>query len=164
MISVLFVCTGNICRSPSAEGVFAALVDEKGLSERFHIDSAGTHGYHIGEPADTRSAETALNRGYDISAHRARRIEDGDYKKYDYILVMDQRNYQVLLKECPDDHLDKVRMFLEFAPHVPETEVPDPYYGGDDGFEHVLNLVEEAAEGLLGHILEEHAHLFEKAS
>ncbi len=155
MVKVLFVCMGNICRSPSAEGAFIRLIEQHALAAYIEVDSAGTHGYHIGEPADRRSYQAALKRGIDISPHRARQVTYTDFEYYDYILAMDMDNYQRLQGQCPEEHLAKVQLFLEYAPHTNMKEVPDPYYGGAQGFEHVLDLVEAAAEGLLETIKKE---------
>lgn len=156
MVSVLFVCMGNICRSPSAEAVFRRLVTQNQLEDRIHMESAGTHGFHSGETADDRSLESAKKRGFDLSAHIARQIRMEDFEKFDYVLAMDQRNHILLKEYAPDQYHDKIRLFMEFAEGNPATEVPDPYYGGDDGFEHVLDLVQEASEGLLQDIREKH--------
>jgi protein-tyrosine phosphatase len=152
MVKVLFVCMGNICRSPTAEGVFAKLVHEEGLTEVIEIDSAGTHAYHVGEPPDSRAQRSALQRGIDISLLRARRARAEDFDYFDYVLAMDEDNYQHLLQMCPDEHQEKLQLFLDFAPHLEYREVPDPYYGGGRGFEVVLDMVEHAANGLLQHI------------
>jgi protein-tyrosine phosphatase len=156
MVAVLFVCMGNICRSPSAEGAFLRLLEENGLLAHIEVDSAGTHGYHVGGQADSRSMAHAQKRGIDITPHRARQVASEDFERYDYILAMDNDNYERLQAQCPDEHLEKVQLFLEYAPHMKLTEVPDPYYGGEKGFEHVLDLVEAASEGLLAHIRERH--------
>lgn len=152
MIRVLFVCMGNICRSPTAEGIFRTQVREAGLSQRIATDSAGTHGYHIGEPPDHRAIEAAARRGIDITDLRARRIEADDFRRFDLVLAMDQENLAQLHRLCPRDAVARPRLFLDFAPHLPARDVPDPYYGGVDGFEHVLDLVGEASRGLLDHI------------
>ncbi len=149
MIKVLFVCMGNICRSPTAEGVFSLLVKNAKLSEQFYIDSAGTHAYHVGSPADLRSQEAALKRGIDLSDLCARQVTLDDFTEFDYILAMDKENYQILRMECPSEYVDKLHLFLSFAPEIKEQYVPDPYLGGSNGFEHVLNLVEAASRGLL---------------
>lgn len=149
---VLFVCMGNICRSPTAEGVFIHLLEQHGLSQQVQADSAGTHAYHIGNPPDARSQSTALKRGVDISKLRARRFTTSDFQAFDLVLAMDTDNYNNLLQSCPDEARYKLKMFLEFAPHLHKTDVPDPYYGGEIGFERVLDLVEAASEGLLDHI------------
>jgi protein-tyrosine phosphatase len=152
MVKVLFVCMGNICRSPTAEGVFAKLVNEEGLNELIEIDSAGTHAYHVGEPPDTRAQHSALTRGIDISLLRARRARAEDFDYFDYVLAMDEDNYQHLLLVCPENHQHKLQLFLDYAPHLEYSEVPDPYYGGAKGFDLVLDMVEQAGRGLLEHI------------
>jgi len=149
---ILFVCMGNICRSPTAEGVFRHVVERDGLSGAIHIDSAGTHAYHIGEPPDARSLAAAAKRGYDLSELRARQVSVEDFVEFDYVLAMDLHNRELLLQRCPAEHRGKVQLFLEFAEGAAVREVPDPYYGGAQGFEEVLDLVEDAAEGLLRHI------------
>ncbi|MEW6353641.1 MAG: low molecular weight protein-tyrosine-phosphatase [Pseudomonadota bacterium] len=156
MVRVLFVCMGNICRSPTAQGVFSALLEREGLQDVIEVDSAGTHSYHIGNPPDRRAQAGALRRGIDLSGLRARRVEKRDFEQFDYVLAMDQENYRHLEALCHNDHRHKLRLFMEFAPHLNETEVPDPYYGGASGFERVLDMVEEAAQGLLEHIRRHH--------
>ncbi len=156
-IRVLFVCMGNICRSPVAEGVFRLMLEGVGLSEKIDVDSAGTHAYHIGAPPDTRSQATALRRGVDLRQLRARRVTVADFAEFDYLLAMDRDNFENLLELCPDSSLhNRVRLLMDFAPHLPEREVPDPYYGGPSGFDRVMDLIEEAAQGLLLHIREQH--------
>jgi len=152
MVKVLFVCMGNICRSPTAHGVFRELVRREGLEDRIAIDSAGTHAYHVGNPPDRRAQATALARGIELSDLRARQVEERDFEHFDYILAMDEDNLAILQSQCPPQHAYKVRLFLEFAPQRYEREVPDPYYGGPQGFEYVFDMVEEAAEGLLEEI------------
>ena len=152
MVRVLFVCMGNICRSPSAEGVFLSLVDREGLADRIEIDSAGTHGYHVGEPPDPRAQTAARQRGIDISGQRARKVAVEDFARFDYVLPMDFDNYRILLDMCPAESRAELRRFLEFAPDLPEEDVPDPYYGGPKVFARVLDLIEVAAEGLLREI------------
>lgn len=147
-ISILFVCMGNICRSPTAEGVFRFVVEEAGLHEQVDIDSAGTHAYHTNEPADRRASAAAARRGYSLASIRARRVEAGDFDRFDYIIAMDRGNQALLLDQADGRHRDKIRLFLEFSSGH-EDEVPDPYYGGADGFERVLDLIEEASRGLL---------------
>ena len=149
---VLFVCMGNICRSPMAEGVFRRRVDEAGLAAQIAVDSAGTHSYHVGEPPDVRAQEAAQRRGYDISRLRARQITRDDFNKFDYVLAMDETNRRLLARLCPGHQAGKLKLFLEFHADPAAREVPDPYYGGAQGFEKVLDLVEEAAQGLLGHL------------
>lgn len=156
MVKVLFVCMGNICRSPTAEGVFSHLVRESNLQEKIHIDSAGTHAYHIGEPPDSRAQAAARQRRIDLSPQRARKVKSEDLDAFDYVLAMDQGNFADLEAICPAGQEHKLRLFLDFANRFEEREVPDPYYGGDQGFEHVLNLVEDASLGLLTAIRTDH--------
>ena len=145
----LFVCMGNICRSPTAHGVFRRLVVDEGLSHRIEIDSAGTHAYHIGEPPDRRARDTARMRGIDIGDLRARLAEPDDFVRFHYVLAMDRDNYENLSQICPKGQEDRLRLFMEFAPELGIREVPDPYYGGQRGFEQVFDMVESAARGLL---------------
>ena len=155
MVKVLFVCMGNICRSPMAEGVFRRMLEGVGLAEQIYVDSAGTHSYHIGAPPDTRSQATTLRRGVDLRSLRARLVTASDLVEFDYVLAMDRDNFEHLQVLCPDPELRRrVQLFLDFAPDLPEREVPDPYYGGSGGFERVMDLVEEAARGLLIQIRE----------
>ncbi|MDH3327346.1 MAG: low molecular weight phosphotyrosine protein phosphatase [Gammaproteobacteria bacterium] len=156
MVKVLFVCMGNICRSPTAEGVFRHVVEEAGLSHLIEIDSAGTHAYHIGEQPDRRSQATALRRGFDLSAQQARKVIRQDFEEYTYVLAMDRDNYANLGAICSEDLAHKITLFLEHGENISETEVPDPYYGGENGFEHVLDLIEDASKGLLLHIQTHH--------
>jgi len=151
-IRILFVCLGNICRSPMAEGAFRHLVEERGAADGFEIDSAGTGAWHVGEPPDARAASTALLRGVDISGLSARKVTAQDFERFDYILAMDMENHMNLMRMAPAAHKRKVKLFLEYAPDQPEQEVPDPYYGGQNGFEHVLDLVESASHGLLAQL------------
>jgi protein-tyrosine phosphatase len=154
MVRVLFVCMGNICRSPVAQGVFENVARREGLADEVEVDSAGTHGfYHAGEPPDPRAQESVLARGIDISGQRARLLDPEDCQRFDYILTMDEENYRTVARLC--DGGAEVRPFLDYAPG-PETEVPDPYYGGPEGFDNALNLIEEASEGLLQDIRERH--------
>ena len=146
--SVLFVCMGNICRSPTAEGVFRHFVTGAGLADQIEADSAGTHAYHVGEPADRRATAAAERRGVSLAGIRARRVGADDFERFDYIIAMDQDNQMHLLDLAPDEHRSKVRLFLSFSSED-ESEVPDPYYGGSAGFERVLDLVESASRGLL---------------
>ncbi|MET0026500.1 MAG: low molecular weight protein-tyrosine-phosphatase [Candidatus Thiodiazotropha sp.] len=156
-IKVLFVCMGNICRSPTAQGVFRAMVAEEGLNDRILTDSAGTIDYHIGGLPDRRARETALKRGVDLSDLRARQVNVEDFEAFDYIVAMDRSNYQDLSALCPPGLETRLHMFLDFAPDQPVREVPDPYYGGKAGFDRVFDLVEEASRGLLSRIRNEHA-------
>lgn len=143
---------GNICRSPTAEGVFRHLVQKEQHGNWIITDSAGTHAYHIGEPPDRRSQQTALQRGIDLSDLRGRKAVKNDFYEFDYILAMDNDNYQNLAQICPEGLEDKLSLFLDFSEEYSETQVPDPYYGGDQGFEHVFDLVESASRGLLDDI------------
>lgn len=151
-VRVLFVCMGNICRSPLAHGLFAHRVRESGLEDVVEVDSAGTHAYHVGEPPDRRMQQTAQARQIDLSTLRARQVDAADFERFDYVLAMDESNYDILRDICPAGREGRLRLFLEFATDRPETEVPDPYYGGASGFERVYDLVEAAADGLLADI------------
>jgi protein-tyrosine phosphatase len=142
---------GNICRSPTAEGVTRTLAERGGLAAGFEFDSAGTHGYHIGKAPDARATKAAAARGYDLSSLKARRVDSADFARFDRILAMDRDNLELLRQACPPEHHGKLGLFLEFASRNDEDEVPDPYYGGSEGFEHVLDLIEDAARGLLNH-------------
>lgn len=148
-VHVLFVCMGNICRSPTAEGVFRHIIEKEGLGSWIKTDSAGTHAYHIDEQPDQRSQQMALSRGIDLSDLRGRKAVSQDFEKFDYILAMDNDNYQILQQLAPNGDHSKLKLFLEFSKEYAEKEVPDPYYGGDQGFEHVFDLVESASYGLL---------------
>ncbi len=152
MLKVLFVCTGNICRSPTAEGVFRALVEREGLADRIGVDSAGTHAYHAGEAPDRRSAEAARRRGVELDHLRARQVVKADFDTFDLILAMDRGHHAKLLGSCPPPRRDAVALFLSFAPQLGVQDVPDPYYGGHDGFERVLDMIEAGSIGLLDHI------------
>ena len=152
--SVLFVCLGNICRSPTAEGIFRKLVEDRGLADAIHIDSAGTGAWHVGQQPDPRAIEAARARGIDLTSLRGRQVQTRDFSEFDYVLAMDHENYANLTYLAREDQLDKLFLFLEFAQGVPESEVPDPYYEG--GFPRVFDLIENASEGLLQHILERH--------
>lgn len=155
MIKVLLVCMGNICRSPTAEGVFRAQVEAAGLAKHFYIDSAGTHDYHIGDPPDGRALAAAAKRGYDLSRLRGRQVGQRDFVEYDYILGMDMENLACMQARCPAEHAHKIGLFLEYSKNFLEREVPDPYYGGGTGFERVLDMVEDAGQGLLAHLVRE---------
>ena len=146
---ILFVCTGNICRSPSAEGVFRDIVNEHNLSQFFYIDSCGTHGYHTGQSPDSRSQYAAMKRGIDISQQVARTIEQNDFNRFDCILAMDKYNLSFLQTMADKKHVNKINLFLEYAENYKLIEIPDPYYGGEDGFEIVLDLLQEASIGLI---------------
>ena len=151
-MKILFVCLGNICRSPTAEIVFREIVAREAPDLRLEIDSAGTAAYHVGSPPDSRTRQAALRRGYDMSALRARVVESQDFGRFDLILAMDRQNFDALRQRAPATAHQRIRMFLEFAPDADTTDVPDPYYGGPNGFEEVLDLVEAAARGLLEHV------------
>lgn len=147
---------GNICRSPTAQGVFEYLVSGADLAGAIETDSAGTYAYHVGEPPDKRARAAALKRGIDLGGQRARRVAEVDFQEFDYVLAMDRDNYDDLLSICPSDHAGKLRLFMDFAPELGVQEVPDPYYGGVTGFERVLDLIEHASRGLLADIRKQH--------
>jgi len=149
---VLFVCMGNICRSPTAEGAFRKVVEDSGFGASFDIDSAGTHAYHVNEPPDRRARAAALRRGIILDDIRARRIAERDFERFDYILAMDNDNLLALQEWSPEDHVSKISLFLEYSGSAARKDVPDPYYGGAAGFERVLDLVEEASEALLSRL------------
>ena len=151
-MKILFVCLGNICRSPTAEVVFREIAAREAPDLALEIDSAGTAAYHVGAPPDMRTRQAALRRGYDMSALRARVVEPQDFRRFDLILAMDRQNLDALQQRAPAAMRDRIRLFLEFAPDADVPEVPDPYYGGANGFEEVLDLVEAAAWGLLQHV------------
>ena len=151
-ISILFVCMGNICRSPTAESVLRHYVEKAQLDGRIRIDSAGTHDYHIGDAPDARTVRAASQRGYDMSQLRGRQVEADDFARFDYVLAMDEENLANLQRLRPRGTRCHLGLFLEFAVHHVEREVPDPYYGGAQGFERVLDMVEDGVDGLLRHI------------
>lgn len=155
-IKVLFVCMGNICRSPTAEAVFRHYVENAGMSEQILIDSAGTHDYHVGDPPDSRAQRAAQQRGYDMSDLRGRQVGEEDFRQFDYVLAMDSANLALLQSISPPDSNIHPRLFLDYARHHSDREVPDPYYGDTDGFERVLDMVEDAAQGLLEEIRQRH--------
>ncbi|MBS3932821.1 MAG: low molecular weight phosphotyrosine protein phosphatase [Truepera sp.] len=148
-IRVLFICAGNICRSPTAEGVFRSLAAEAGLAEHLVIDSAGTHGYHVGEPPDPRARRAAAQRGYSLDGQRARQVTAQDCERFDLLLVMDEDNLRAVRRLCPPAHTHKLKKLVDYLPQSGYREIPDPYYGGPEGFELVLNLIEEASRALL---------------
>ncbi len=156
MLNVLFVCLGNICRSPTAEGVFRRLVESQGLEGRIGVDSAGTAAYHVGNQPDPRSQAAALHRGIDLSGGRARQVRLEDFQAFDYVLAMDGENHADLMRLCPSGREDRVHLMLDFAKGADRRDVPDPYYTGDNGFEVVLDLIEDAARGLLEDIRDKH--------
>lgn len=149
MTRILFVCLGNICRSPTAHGVFEHLVHQRGLDAEIQVDSAGTGRWHTGEAPDGRATAAAARRGYALESQRARQICSTDFQRFDYILAMDRQNLAELQQHCPADFSGRIELFLDYHPEQPIREVPDPYYGGDDGFQQVLDLVEHASIGLL---------------
>lgn len=157
IIRVLMVCLGNICRSPTAHGVFQKRIADANLMHRIEVDSAGTAGYHIGSKPDARSSAVAAKRGYDLTTQSARQVQQADFSRYDYVLAMDKSNLADLSSNCPNAHKSKLSLFLDFG-SGDAKEVPDPYYGGDDGFDNVLKLVEDAADGLIAHIIERDLH------
>jgi protein-tyrosine phosphatase len=150
-VKVLFVCLGNICRSPTAEGVFRHLVEKEGLQDRIVIDSAGTGEWHIGSPPDDRACSAAAARGYDLSALRGRQVSREDFAEFDYVLAMDSENVRELRRLSPREHVHKIELFTDFCSSG-ACEVPDPYAGGPEGFEHALDLIEDAAQGFLRHV------------
>lgn len=155
-ISVLFVCMGNICRSPTAQGVFESLVQRSGLAQVIRVDSAGTHAYHLGSQPDQRSQQAALGRGIDLSQQQARKVQATDFTAFDYVLAMDVHNLQALQEYAQAKQTQNLKLFMEFASRWHELEVPDPYYGGTQGFERVLDMIEDASEGLLEHLIRNH--------
>lgn len=152
MIKVLFICMGNICRSPTAHGVFRNMLVEKGLVDVIEVDSAGTHAYHVGHAPDSRSIQAALSRGVDIRDLKARQLDDYDFEEFDYLLVADSDNYHLTAENCPKEHRHKIKYLLDFSTRSSIREVPDPYYGQGNGFERVLDLIEDSCEGLLNEI------------
>lgn len=149
---ILFVCLGNICRSPTAEAVLRELAAREAPELALEVDSAGTAGYHVGQAPDPRTRAAAARRGYDLSALRARTVEPADFERFDLILAMDRENLEVLRRRAPTHTLERLRLLLEFSPDPAPQDVPDPYYGGPNGFEEVLDLVETATRGLLAHL------------
>lgn len=149
---LLFVCLGNICRSPIAEGVFAHIAAQAGKGDLFEVDSAGTGSWHIGDPPDPRAVAAAARRGIDLSAQRARQLRAGDFDAFDLLLAMDRDNRSEMLMCAPAEHSGKVALFLDGVPEPGVDEVPDPYYGGNNGFEEVLDLVEAGAHALLARL------------
>ncbi len=155
MKKILFVCMGNICRSPTAHAVMQHLVDQRGLSNDYQIDSAGTHAYHVGEASDSRARELAASRDVDMEYIRARKISISDYDSFDYILAMDKENLKLINYYAPENHAAQVALFLDFAVSAGKTsrtEVPDPYYGGAEGFKDVFNLVTQGCESLVAEL------------
>lgn len=149
-LRVLMVCMGNICRSPTAEGVLRAKLEAAGLHGVVRVDSAGTHAYHVGEAPDERSQAHARRRGYDLSSLRAREVVEADYERFDLLLAMDWDNLALLEAGCPPAHRRKLRRLMEYAPDAGSEVVPDPYHGGAAGFDRALDLIEAACDGLVG--------------
>ncbi|GFO81648.1 MAG: phosphotyrosine protein phosphatase [Methyloceanibacter sp.] len=152
---LLFACLGNICRSPMAEGVFRRVAEDAGQAHLFEIDSAGMGDWHKGQAPDHRAQKATLSRGVDISGQSARKVELEDFEEFDLILAMDGSNISDLYEIAPHAARHKIRRFLDFAPHLDEDDVPDPYYGGEEGFDHALDLIEAAAKGLLAELARE---------
>jgi protein-tyrosine phosphatase len=155
MYKILFVCMGNICRSPTAEGIFRHLVRQQKLEGRVEVDSAGTHGYHVGEPPDPRTQRAAFLRGYDLSQIRARKVAPQDIDYFDLILAMDRSNLDNLKRLVPPSKYDRLRLFMEFSAGYEDDEVPDPFYGLGYGFDLVIDMVEDASRGLLDYVKEQ---------
>lgn len=149
MLRILFVCMGNICRSPTAEAVFRYALAQHGLADRVEADSAGTEAYHVGEPPDSRARQAAQKRGYDMSTIQARQITIQDFGRFDFVLAMDRRVFAELRRLCPPECVDRLQPYMTYASRHAEEEVPDPYYAGAQGFEHVLDLIEDATAGLI---------------
>jgi len=162
-VRVLMVCMGNICRSPTAEAVLRHRLTQAGLSDVVAVDSAGTHAYHLGSPPDARSSQAGARRGYEMAALRARKVQPQDYAQFDLLLAMDWDNLALLEENCPSDLRHRLRRLTEFIPNshplAGSPVVPDPYYGGPSGFEHVLDLVEAACDGLIEHLRMRIAHM-----
>jgi protein-tyrosine phosphatase len=151
-MKILFVCMGNICRSPTAEGVFRAHARRHAPGLDLEIDSAGTHAYHVGEPPDPRTIDAAARRGIDLTRLRARQVSDDDFERFDLIVAMDRLNHATLLDRSPSEHHGRIRTLLEFSDNAAPADVPDPYYGDARGFDEVIDLVESAVEGLLAEV------------
>jgi protein-tyrosine phosphatase len=147
---------GNICRSPTAEAVFRRAVDEAGLKDLIECDSAGTHGYHVGDPPDQRAQQAASRRGYDMSHLRGRQVGERDFSRFDYVVAMDRRNLSLLEELCPPGHADKLRLYCDFHEDYAGREVPDPYYGGPRGFEQVLDIIETVSGSLVARLQQAH--------
>jgi len=155
-VHILFVCLGNICRSPSAEGIFRDLVSKAEYRDHIEVDSAGTGAWHIGNPPDKRAQKVALERGVDIRGLKARQVHANDFERFDLIVAMDASNRDDLLAACPDTFARKISMLLDHAPDQIGQDVPDPYYGGEDGFHLMFDLIEQGAKGLLDHVARKH--------
>ncbi len=153
-MKVLFVCTGNICRSPTAEAVFRAKAAARGLGDRVFADSAGTHGYHVGDPPDPRTCDAARRRGYPVTGMFARKVSAADFRAFDFVVAMDEGHLRLLQRMAPRDARAKLRLFMALVREATHRDVPDPYYGGAQGFEEVLDLVEAGVDALLDEIEE----------
>jgi len=151
-VKILFVCMGNICRSPTAHGVFESMLSKHHLGKRVMVDSAGTGPWHAGKAPDSRAQEAAKSRGYRLDHLRARQVKVEDFIEFDLVLAMDEHNIAELMKKCPEAYRDRVKLFLTFGSQSDHLEVPDPYYGGQRGFELVLDLIENASRGLIEHV------------
>ncbi len=151
---VIFICMGNICRSPTAEGVFRRVIEKAGLADRIGCDSAGTHGYHIGDPPDERAQRHAATRGYDLSGLRARKVDVADFTRFELVLAMDRSNLELLKHLCPARQHRRLALYGDFSERYSGQEVPDPYYGGAGGFKRVLDMIEETSQRLLQRLLE----------
>lgn len=155
-IGVLFVCMGNLCRSPTAHAVFTHYVAQANLNKWLIAESAGTHVSLAGDPADARAKRAAAKRGYDLSRHKTRAVRKADFERFDYVLASDQNNITSLLRVCPQEYAAKLRLLMSFGTQHDVLSIPDPYYGSAQGFERVLDMVEDAAQGLLRHIRDKH--------
>ena len=162
MIRVLFVCMGNICRSPTAEGVFRRKLQEKKLDDKVDVASAGTHGYHVGEAPDQRTQRAAARRGYDLSGIRARKVAPQDLDYFDLILAMDRNSLEALHRVCPPERSERLGLFMDYSSNFDDEEVPDPYYGLGQGFDLVLDMVEDATKGLVDLVNERSASMNSK--
>lgn len=149
MPRILFVCTGNICRSPTAEGIARHLIQQRNLGHLIEVDSAGTHGYHVGEAPDPRAVQAALKRGIDLRPLRARKLEYRDFQTFDLLLAMDEGHLEIMRKQCPEVYHPRLGLFMHYAQRFKRNDVPDPYYGGQAGFEVVLDYCLDGVEGLL---------------
>ena len=154
-MNILFVCTGNICRSPTGEAVLRRMAHAAGLGDAVTIDSCGTHAYHVGQPPDARAREAGEQRGYDFSSQRARQVSTADFDRFDLILAMDGGHFDRLQRAAPARHGNRIRRFLDFAPDIGRRDVPDPYYGGSEDYELALDLIEAGCRGVVAMLLEE---------
>jgi protein-tyrosine phosphatase len=162
MTKILFVCMGNICRSPTAEGVLRHVAQTRGLAADITVDSAGTIGFHAGQPPDKRAVLYAAKRGYDLTQIRAREVNQPDYEGFDYLLAMDKQNIAWLKKQIPNEYAHKLQLFLNFSEKYKGRDMPDPYYGNAQGFDTVLDMIEDGVDGLIEHLLEAEAAALNK--